>query len=269
MNNIGGSGYLNNLYSATQGINKSAARISSGQRITSAADDAAGLAIANRFSNQIRGMDQSIRNANDGVSMLQTAGAGLQNVTEGVQRLRELALQAANGTLNDRDRSAINKEAQQLIAGIGQNVKNTTFNGKPLLSDGNTTQLQVGAESGDSVSVQIGDFAKLLEDSGFNGLNFSTADGAVNALTVLDQIQGSVDQSNAEIGAQLNRLDFTINTLTNSSIKAQESRSRIADADMAKEITDMINHQVKRDASIAMQAYANQHRGNILKLLGG
>lgn len=267
--NVSGSSHLNSLYSANQGINKSAERISSGQRINSAADDAAGLAISNGLTGEIRGINQSIRNANDGVSMLQTAGAGLQNITDGVQRLRELSLQASNGILSDSDRSAINKEAQQLVEAIGQAVEGTSFNGKSLLNSDSKTGLQVGPEEGETVDIELGDFAQLLEDSGFNSLDLSTAEGASAALGALGEVQAGVDQANAQIGAQINRLDSTVNNLSNSSIRAQESRSRISDADMAKEITDMVNQQVQRDASIAMLALSNQNKGNVLKLLGG
>ncbi len=134
--NISGAGYLAGLNSANQGISQASERISSGQRINQASDDAAGLAISNRLNGQVRGMSQAIRNANDGVSMLQTVGAGLESVTKGVHRLRELALQSANGTLSDGDRSALNKEAQQLVAAVQDSVGNTQFNGKALLGRG-------------------------------------------------------------------------------------------------------------------------------------
>lgn len=267
--NVSGPSHLGSLTAANQGLHTSTERIASGSRINTAADDAAGLAISNRFSAQINGMNQSIRNANDGVSMLQTAGAGLQNVTDGIQRLRELALQASNGTLTDNDRNAMNKEAQHLKSAIQDGIANTSFNNKPLLTNGGTTDLQVGPEADDAVSVELGDFSQLLEDSGFNDIDFSTREGATNALSALDELQEGVNQTNAELGAQMNRLDSTVSSLTNSSLNAEASRSRIKDADMAKEVSDMVNSQVKRDASIAMQVFNNQQKGNVLRLLGG
>lgn len=261
-----GAPYINR---AVQGVDDSAQRIASGSRINSAADDAAGLSISNRMNSAVKGFDQSIRNANDGISMLQTTGATLSGVTEGVQRLRELALQASNGILNDSDRSAINKEAQQLISEIGNSVNNASFNNQPLLTKDSETALQVGAGEDDQVSIENRNFAAVLEDSGFNSLDFSSAEGAANALGVLDQVQGEADQLNADIGASINRLDSTVNNLTDASINTQASMSRIKDADMAKEISDMANEQTKRDVSIAMQTLANQQKGNVLKLLEG
>lgn len=262
--NIGSIGSYPVNPSTGQGTERSAARIASGERIQSAADDAAGLTISNRMNTAIKGYDQSIRNANDGISMLQTASASLNGVTDGVSRLRELALQAGNGTLNASDRGALQSEAKQLMSEIQNTVKNSQFNQQPLLDGGQKTRLQIG---NDGVEVELGDLAKQLQASGFNDLDFSTAGAAQEALGVLDTVQGQVDQINAGVGASLNRLDSTINQLGDAKIATSASRSRIADADMAKEISEWVGEKVKEDVALAVQALANQQKGSVLRLL--
>ncbi len=267
--NISGTSGLSGLQNANSIINRSAERIASGSRINNAGDDASGLALSNRMSAQVNGFNQSIRNANDGISMLQTKGASLQGVNDAVHRLRELALQASNGILSDSDRGALDDEAQQLLAEINQTVQTSSFNGKSLLSNGDNIRLQVGANAEDGIDLEQGDFSQMLEDAGLNNIDFSSASGATSALSVLDQVQADINSVNADIGAGINRLDSSISNLHASAIEAQESRSRIKDADIAKEITDLVNGQVKRDSSIAMQVLANQQKSSVLRFLGG
>jgi flagellin len=265
--NISGAGSYSNIYSAGSSIDKSSERIASGQRINNAADDAAGLSISNRFSSQIKGFNQSIQNANDGISMLQTKDAAIQGINDGLDRVRELSLQAANGTLNDSDRALINKEAQQLVEGIQQSIENSSFNQQPLLKGEQSVDLQVGPGAEDQITVASNDFAKKLEDVGFGDLDLSSASGASDALAVVDGLKEEISSESATIGASLNRLESSINNLSSSALSAEKSRSTISDADYAKEISDKSNEQVKLDAAIAMKALANQNKGSVLRLL--
>lgn len=263
---IGGYPSTSHLNATQASIHQASANISSGTRINQAGDDAAGLSISNRMDARVSGFNQSIRNANDGVSALQVKGAALEGFTDGVQRLRELALQASNGILSDSDRSAINKEAQSIASEIQRGLESTQFNGKAVFSDGDTT-LQVGPEEGDQLTFEGDNLSQSFSELGFDSLDFSSAQGALDALGVLDDVQSAIDQQGADIGANLNRLDSTINNLSDSSLSTQASLSRIRDSDMAKEVSELVQQETKRDIDISMQVLANQNKSNVLRLL--
>lgn len=247
-------------------IDRTSANISSGTRINKASDDAAGLAISNRLDARVSGFNQSIRNANDGVSALQVKGAALEGFTDGVQRIRELALQASNGILSDSDRSAINKEAQSIASEIQRGLESTQFNGKPVFSDSDTT-LQIGPGEDDLVTFSGDNLTQSFSEAGFDSLDFSSVQGATDALGILDSVQGTIDQQSADIGANLNRLDSTINNLSDSRLSTHASLSRIKDSDMAKEVSELAKEETKRDIDISMQVLANQNKSNVLRLL--
>lgn len=257
-----------NFVQSSAGIQQSSERIASGRRINNAEDDAAGLAIANRLSSQINEFSQSVRNGNDGISYLQTADGALSSITENLQRIRELALQASNGTLNSNDRKALNAEAQQLKDEITRTVETTEFNGQPLLNNSDEVGIQLGAESEDRISLGIDNFAQVLEDAGLEDLDLTSASGAADALSIVDDIQTNVDSTLSTIGAQSNRIDSSINSLLNREENAAASRSRIEDADIAKEASELTANTIRRDISIALQAQANSRSGNVLRLLG-
>lgn len=264
-----GSGISTQINRATAGVARASERVASGSRINGAGDDAAGLANANRLTSQISGFAQGVRNANDGISFLQTADAGLASITDGIQRIRELALQAANGTLSDNDRSALNSEAQQIIEEIDRTVDTSQFNNRSLFKSDDAIALQVGPGEGDTLDVSVGDVEQALVDTSFADIDLSSAEGATAALGSLDTLQDSVNASFADIGAGLNRLNSTIANLTSSEISAQASRSRIEDADMAKEISQLATDKIKQEVAIAMQGQANAQQGMVLKFLGG
>ncbi len=256
------------IQQAQQGVATSAQRIASGLRINSAADDAAGLAISNRLTANTTAFSQSIRNASDGISLAQTASGSLSNVTDNIQRLRELSIQSANGILNDSDRKAIAAEANQLGAEIARVIENSSFNNVPLLSNSGGISIQVGGESDDNINIQTADLQQKLSDLGFANLNLGSAEGAQNALGVLDELQGSVDSAAIEFGASINRFESTINTLSNSRVNAEASRSRIQDADIARESSELARFQVMKDVAIALQVQANNNNASVLNLLG-
>lgn len=263
--NIGISGSIN---SASQGVANSARRISSGLRINSAGDDAAGQAISNRLVSQITEFSQSMRNASDGISLAQTASGDLSNITDNIQRLRELSLQAANGILNSSDRKAIGAEASQLSAEITSVIERSNFNGVPLLSSDESISIQVGSESGNSVDIQTTNLQDTLGTLDFANLDLSSAAGAQEALGLLDELQGSVDGAATEFGASINRFESTINNLGVSQVNAEASRSRIQDADIAKEVSELAKFKIMQEVGIALQVQANENNALVLNLLG-
>ncbi|PCK09445.1 MAG: flagellin [Alteromonadaceae bacterium] len=264
-----GGSILSSIQRASTGIINAAERIGSGQRINSANDDAAGQAISEGLRSQISGFTQATRNANDGISLLQTADSSFSSISDGVQRLRELALQSSNGTLNDQDRSLIDDEAQLIKDEISQTVSNSSFNGRPLLSSDSPLSLQIGPNEGDNLQLEVNDFQKSLDDLDFSSIDLSSAGGASSALNLLDDVQSSIDSGRAQVGAGVNRLGSTVENLATSELAAQSSMSRISDADIAKEVSELTASQIQRDVAIALQAQANSNQKSVLQLLDG
>ena len=278
------------------------ARLSSGKRINSASDDAAGLAISNSMTSQIRGMSQAIRNANDGVSLVQTADGALGEVTNMLQRVRELAVQSASGTYSDDDRTNMQTEVSQLTSQIGSVLKNTQFNGVSLFSVGTlpagtadgtapaagvsvTIQAGAGSTSSDQIAVSIGklDLSKMHAAAISSGgaaaaagnLMVSSSDsaasnGVANAqttITSVDSLLKSVNSVRAGLGAAQSQLNSAVNNLTNNVTNLTDARSRISDADFSAETTNLAKAQILSQASTAMLAQANQSQQGVLKLL--
>jgi flagellin len=246
-------------------------RLSTGKRINSGADDAAGLAIANSMTSQIRGMSQGIRNANDGISLAQTAEGALNEVTNMLQRVRELAVQAGSDTYGTTDRDNIQAEVDQLTAQIGQVVSNTEFNGVNLF-DGSTATVTVlaGANAADTVDLTLDDLTALTAGAGTAGsFDVTGADGtaARTALTDIDADIASISTTRATLGAGQNRLQSAVTNLTNVSTNLTDARSRIMDTDYSAETTALAKAQILGQASTAMLAQANQSQQNVLSLL--
>ena len=246
-------------------------RLSTGSRINSAADDAAGLAIVNSMTSQIRGMQQGVRNANDGISLAQTAEGALNEVTNMMQRIRELAVQAGSDTYADTDRTNIQAEVDELTAQIGQVVANTEFNGI-VLFDGSTTSVTVlaGANDADTVDLTLDDLTTLTAGAGTAGsFDVTGADGSAarTALTAIDTDIETISTTRATLGAGQNRLQSAVNNLTNVSTNLTDARSRIQDTDYSAETTALAKAQILGQASTAMLAQANQSQQNVLSLL--
>ncbi len=242
-------------------------KLSSGSRINSAKDDAAGLAISDRMDSQIRGLSQAMRNAGDGISLTQTAEGALSETTEILQRMRELSLQAANGIYNNTDRAAINQEFSQLREELGKVAGQTTFNGQNVL-DGSMSSgvnFQVGAEGGETIQVAIKGAAPT--DLGVDGLSASTATDAQNAISSIDDALSYVSEMRGDLGAQQSGFESTISNLSNVAENVTASKSRIADADYAAEVSDMIKINILKQSNIAIQAQANQSAGTLYSLL--
>lgn len=271
MTTIGGSGsslgIQRQLINAGNELNQANERIASGRRINSAADDAAGLAIATEQQSQIRGFETARRNASDAISLTQVADGALGGLNEATERIRELSLQAANGTLSDRDRGAIQAEVAQLQEEIQRQVDTTSFNGRNLLDGNFSADFQVGADAGETVAAPEVDFQSELD--ALLNVDVSTQAGASAALDVADGFRESVNETRSEFGALENRLQSTIDSLDNNRVNTEASRSRIEDADFAAELSRRSAADVREQVGIALQAQANADRGSSLRLLTG
>lgn len=248
-------------------------RLSTGLRINSAKDDAAGLAIAERATAQIRGYNQAIRNAADGISLAQTAEGGMEGITSSLQRMRELAVQAANYTNTTADREAIQLEVDQLIDEIDRIAGQTKFNTVSLL-DGSFTaaQFQVGANAGETITVADIDSMETdaLGTAGgdkIDTVDVTTAGGATSALTVIDDALSTVTSSRAALGATINRFDQTISNLRVTAESVTATRSRILDADFAAETASLTRLQILQQSGTAVLVQANAIPQNVLSLL--
>lgn len=261
----------NSAVAAGKMLGTSMERLSSGKRINSAADDAAGLAIVNSMTSQIRGMQQGVRNANDGISLAQTAEGALNEVTNMLQRVRELAVQAGSDTYADTDRDNIQAEVDELTAQIGQVVTNTEFNGVKLF-DGTvaTVTVMAGANDADTIDLTLEDLTTLTSGGGAAGsFDVTGTDGtaARAALTDIDTDIETISTARATLGASQNRLQSAVNNLTNVSTNLTDARSRIQDTDYSAETTALAKAQILGQASTAMLAQANQSQQNVLSLL--
>ncbi len=254
---------------ATKMLGTSMERLSSGSRINSAKDDAAGLAISSSMTAQIRGMNQGIRNANDGISMAQTAEGALDEVSNMMQRVRELAVQATSGTYSADDKTNIQAEVTQLSEQITDVLANTEFNGSKLF-DGTAgtagvVTIQAGANAADTVDLTFGALTPNAAITGVTGVNLTTATNTV--LATIDTGLDLVNTTRATLGASQNRLESAVTNLSNNAINLSDARSRIQDTDYSAETTALAKAQILGQASTAMLAQANQSQQNVLSLL--
>ena len=255
--------------SASMMQNTAMERLSTGKRINSAKDDAAGLAIATSMTAQVRGMNQGIRNANDGIALAQTADGALNEVTNMLQRVRELAVQSASGTYQASDRDNLQVEVAALTGQIDSIVQNTKFNGVNIFGAagaGQTTKIQAGANATtDAISIVIPSSASLV------GLTTTVAgaDGtaATAAITAVDALLKTVNTTRAGLGASQSQLQSAVNNLQTNTTNLSDARSRIEDADFSAESTALAKASILSQASTAMLAQANQSQQGVLKLL--
>ena len=263
----------NSLVKNERAMSSAMEQLSTGKRINSAADDAAGMAIASKMTAQIRGLDQAGRNINDAVSMIQTAEGATNEITNMLQRMRELSVQANSGTYTAADKANIELEFQALLAGIDNIADNTQWNGMSILNKalGADTVFQVGANSTQTLTVNLGNLKSNAFVSGSTvgfGVSLSAATStSVSILTTLDTALAAVSTQNAKNGAAINRLEYTADSLANVSLNTQASRSRIEDADYAKATTELARTQIIQQAGTAMLAQANQQPQGVLTLL--
>jgi flagellin len=273
--NIASLNAQRNLSMSQESLATSMQRLSSGLRVNSAKDDAAGLAIAERMNAQVRGMNVAIRNANDGISMSQTAEGALSQVGNSLQRMRELAVQARNATNSSSDKDSLNKEFIQLQSEISRVLGGTTFNGKHILgSDATSLTFQIGANTGanDTITVSTSDMTQTTQLTAVTGTGASIgAAASVGAIgTVIDNIDtalNTINDTRATFGATQSRFDSIITNLQQSVENQSAARSRIMDADFAAETASMSRAQILQQAGTAMVAQANQLPQQVLKLL--
>jgi len=262
--------------SASQGaLATSIQRLSSGLRVNSAKDDAAGLAIANRMDAQVRGMNVAIRNANDGISLAQTGEGALGKVTDMLQRMRELAVQSANATNSSSDRSSLNSEYSQLASEITRTLGATAFNGTSLLNTAATLSFQIGAGTStvtDQIAINLSDMTSTsgsLATAVASTSGISTASAATSAMTAIDNALDQVNSARATFGAMQNRFESVISNLQVAAENQTAAKSRIMDADFAQETANLTRAQILQQAGTAMLAQANAAPQGVLSLLRG
>lgn len=265
-------------------LEKAMERLSSGKRINNAADDAAGLSIVTRMYTQTRGKEVAMRNANDGVSLIQTTESALGSISNILQRMRELAVQADNGTYSAKDKTALQSEMTQLIDEIGKIASTTHFNGINLLNSASgSVTLHIGDSASDTLNFDLID-ARTTVIGGTSGGGATLYVGDIDvsdsalvgtlshsqvAINIIDTALNEVSSKRAQLGALQNRLEFTIDNLSASKTNTEAARSRIEDADMAAESSNMTKQNVLVQSSVAMLTQANQAPQQILQLLKG
>ena len=269
----------NNLNKSQGVLGTAIERLSSGLRINSAKDDAAGQAIANRFSSQIRGLNQAARNANDGISIAQTAEGALSEINTNIQRIRELTVQALNDTNSESDRTSIKNEVDARVEEVDRIVKQTKFNGVQVFERDRDVNIQVGANDDQMISIKLRGITldASANDTdmklGLDGIGTDIADIDTSAnkntglLDRLDKALGKVDSLRSSLGAIQNRFESTVNNINNTSNNLSAARSRIEDADYAEEVSNMTRGQILQQAGNSVLAQANQVPQSVLSLL--
>ncbi len=258
------------LFNSGNALDTAFKRLSSGFRINSAADDAAGLQISNRLTSQVNGLDQAARNANDGISLAQVAEGAMEEITNSLQRIRTLAIQSQNGINSVDDRAALQKEVSALKTEITRVAETTQF-GTTLLLDGNLdVDFLVGANAGQNINVALTNTSGYGTAAlGLSGLSVATVSAASAALGLIDTAIGEIDGARADLGAVQNRFQATIRNLTNISENVSGARSRIRDTDFAKETAELTRTQILQQTSTTVLAQANQRPQAALSLLQG
>ncbi|MNX75412.1 Flagellin [compost metagenome] len=267
--NVGAMNAHRQLTMNDTALSKSLQRLSSGLRINGAADDAAGLTIAEKMNSQVRGLNAAARNSQDSISLLQTAEGALIETESILQRMRELAVQASNDTLTDEDRGAIKKEIDALNSEINRIATTTQFNTQKLLNGGTVETggltFQVGANANQTMSVKIASAGATA--LGVDQIGVASAASAGSAITSIDAAIKTISGQRSDLGAVINRLEHTIKNLNVSSENLSAAESRIRDLDMASEVMTMTRNQILTQSSTSMLAQANQSTQNVLGLL--
>ncbi|MCE0911098.1 MULTISPECIES: flagellin domain-containing protein [Pseudomonas] len=267
-------GVQKNLNRATDALATSMTRLSSGLKINSAKDDAAGLQIATRMTSQIRGQTMAIKNANDGISIAQTAEGAMQEQTNILQRMRELAVQSRNSSNSEEDRVALNKEFGAMSDELTRIANSTQLNGKDLLNSGVTMTFQVGSNTGadNQITITLADLTATTLGVSSSVIAITGAESDIeanfnNAIDAIDTALQSINSTRADLGAAQNRLTSTVNNLQNINENAEAARGRVQDTDFAAETAQLTKQQTLQQASTSVLAQANQLPSAVLKLL--
>lgn len=260
------------LFNSGNNLDTAFKRLSSGFRINSAADDAAGLQISNRLTSQVNGLDQAARNANDGISVAQVAEGAMEEITNSLQRIRTLAIQSQNGINSNDDRAALQKEVSALKVEMSRIATTTQFGNQNLLSGSYSAKFLVGANANQNISVNL---SRTTPGAGWGtaglglgALTVSSVTGASTAIALVDSAIKAIDGKRADLGAIQNRFQSTIRNLTNISENVSGARSRIRDTDFARETAELTRQQILQQTSTTVLAQANQRPQAALSLLG-
>lgn len=272
--NIASLNAQRNLNMSQSSLQVSLQRLSSGLRVNSSKDDAAGLAVASRMETQSRGMSVAIRNASDGLSLAQVAEGGLGLLTQHLQRMRELAVQSANGIYTSADRSLLNAEFFQLASEVTRVIQSTDFNGKKVLNGSASNlifQIGAGTSATNRITINISNLSAAAGVSAIAALSIGggTAGPAISAMSVITLALNSINDMRARLGAVQSRFDGVISLLQSSRENQDAARSRIMDADYAAETANLTRAQILQQAGVAMLAQANALPNNVLSLLRG
>ncbi len=260
----------NSMKTNARAMSSAMEKLSTGSRINSAGDDAAGLAIGQTMTAQVRGLNMAVRNANDGINMMQTAEGAMVEQSNMLQRMRELAVQASNGTYSSTQRNYLQTEFDQLGSQITDISTDTTWNSLSLMDGAGSAgfSFQVGQNSGQTIAIEIGDMSFETLASGVTlGTSISTASAAQTTIAQLDTALESINSQRATIGAGINRLTYAADNLTNISANVSASRSSVMDTDYAEASTQLSKTQIIQQAATAMLAQANQQPQSVLSLL--
>jgi len=264
--NISSLNAQRNLSASQNALATSMQRLSSGLRVNSAKDDAAGLSIATKMDAQIRGMSQAVRNANDGISLAQTADGGLSTATDILQRMRELAVQGANGTNSTTDSASLKGEYDALSGEVTRIATDTKFNGTAVLTTASAdVAIQVGANASQTITIAKSDLQTIA--TAVKAGDLSTTDGSTTALGLLDQALTDTNTLRAALGATQNRMGYAISNLQTGGENQSAAKSRIMDTDFASETANLSRSQILQQAGTAMVAQANQLPQGVLALL--
>jgi flagellin len=260
------------LANSSEAQSKTYTRLASGNRITEAGDDAAGLSISENLRSQIRSMGQASRNANDGISFAQVAEGGLTEIGNMLVRMRELAVQAGSDTVGEKERGYINKEVQSLVAEVDRIANVTTFNGTQLLNgqaDKSVLEFQVGIRNDEADRIQFDTTENNVRagELGIDGLDYTSIDSARDALDVVDEAVNKVFGARANLGAMQNKLHATVNNIGVATENLTQARSRISDTDMAAATSELVRGNILQSAGISVLSQANSAPMQALKLL--
>ncbi|WP_371192674.1 flagellin [Glaciecola sp. SC05] len=256
------------LFNSSNALTQSFERLSSGQRINRASDDAAGLIISERMTSQIQGLNQAVRNANDGISLAQTAEGALGETTNALQRIRQLAVQSQNGINSADDREALNKEVSALILELSRIGSDTQFNNNNILDGSFSAKFLVGANGGQNISINLSRASGFgASGLGVGAITVSTVVGASGALATLDTAISAVGAARADLGALSNRFESTIRNISNVAENISAARSQIKDTDFAAETANLTKNQILQQASLSILAQASQSPQSALALL--
>ena len=263
--NVSALSAQNALRTNARSMSTNMEQLSTGSRINSAKDDAAGLAIGQNMTSQIRGLNMAVRNINDGVNMMQTAEGAMIEQSNMLQRMRELAVQSSNGTVSDTQRTYLNTEFQALTSQIGNIASQTTWNGTNLMNATTTFAFQAGASSGQTISVVV--TGMTTSSLGISSASISSSSFAMTAIATLDTALNSINSQRATIGAGINQMTYAGDNMSNIAANVTASRSTIMDTDYATASTNLAKNQIIQQAATAMLAQANQQPQSVLSLL--